>query len=55
MIMDTAINLDWAGREVRRILGGLLEGGELSVSDGIRLTEVSGRDFQALTLVADEM
>ena len=55
MIMDTAISLDWAGREVRRILGGLLEGGELSVNDGIRLTEVSGRDFQALTLVADEM
>jgi FO synthase subunit 2 len=53
--MDTAISLDWAGREARRILGGVLEGGELSVEDAIHLTEASGRDLQALTLVADEM
>jgi FO synthase subunit 2 len=53
--MDTAISLDWAGREARRILGGVLEGGELSVEDAISLTEASGRDLQALTLVADEM
>jgi len=52
---DTAINLDWASPDVRRILGRLLDGGELSVEDGLRLVEVSGRDFQALTLVADEM
>ena len=52
---DTAINLDWASPHMRRILGRLLDGGELSVADGLRLAEVSGRDFQALTLVADEM
>ena len=40
---------------MRSILGGLLDGGELSVDDGIALTEVAGRDFAALTLVADEM
>ena len=55
MTMDTAISLDWAGREARRILGGVLEGAELSVEDAISLTEASGRDLQALTLVADEM
>src|SRR5262249_18099411 len=41
--------------ETRRILGDLLDGGELSPGDGISLLEVSGRDLQALTLVADEM
>ena len=55
VIMDTQINLDWASRDVRRILGGVLDGGELSVDDGTALTQVSGRDLQALTLVADEM
>src|SRR5262249_44805452 len=53
--MDTTIGLDWVERETRRILGGLLDGGELSVPDGIRLAEVSGRELQALGLVADEM
>jgi len=53
--MNTAISLDWAEREARRILGGILDGAELSVDDGIRLTEAGGRDLQALTLVADEM
>jgi FO synthase subunit 2 len=53
--MDTTINLDWANHEVRRILGGVLDGGELSVEDGIGLTEVGGRDLLALTVVADEM
>ncbi len=52
---ETAISLDWASPETRRILGALLDGGELSVADGIRLTETQGRDLQALTLVADEM
>ena len=51
----TAISLDWASPDTRRILGALLEGGELSVADGIHLTETQGRDLQALTLVADEM
>ena len=40
---------------MRRILGGALEGRELTVDEGIRLTEVSGRELHALTLVADEM
>jgi len=53
--MDTEITLEWANRDVRRILGGLLDGGELSVADGVRLTEVNGRDLHALGLVADEM
>ena len=53
--MNDTIALDWASPRVRSILGGLLDGGELSVEDGIALTEVAGRDFAALTLVADEM
>ncbi len=57
--MDTesrqAVNLDWAGHDVRRILGRALDGSELSVEDGIRLTAAGGRELQALTLVADEM
>src|SRR5512144_280808 len=52
---DTRIDLDWASPDARRILGRILDGGELSVADGIQLLEVSGRDLQALTLVADEM
>ena len=53
--MNDTIALDWASPRVRPILGGLLDGGELSVDDGIALTEIAGRDFAALTLVADEM
>jgi 7,8-didemethyl-8-hydroxy-5-deazariboflavin synthase CofH subunit len=52
---DTQINLDWASPETRRILGSLLDGAELSVEEGIELLETHGRDYQALTLVADEM
>jgi len=53
--MNDAMTLDWASPRVRSILGRLLDGGELSVDDGIRLTEVAGGDLGALTLVADEM
>ncbi len=53
--MNDAITLDWASPRVRTILGDLLDGGELSVDDAIHLTEIRGRDYQALTLVADEM
>src|SRR4026209_1617433 len=49
---ETGISLDWASPDIRRILGDLLEGGELSVDDGIRLAETHGRAFQALTPVA---
>ncbi|HUG36602.1 MAG TPA: hypothetical protein VML54_06600, partial [Candidatus Limnocylindrales bacterium] len=52
--MDT-INLDWVERDVRRILSRALDGEELSVAEGIRLTEVNGRELSALMLVADEM
>jgi 7,8-didemethyl-8-hydroxy-5-deazariboflavin synthase CofH subunit len=47
--------LDWASPAVRRILGRALEGTELSLADGIVLTDVSGRDFHAVGLVADEL
>ncbi len=53
--MDTRIDLDWASPDVRRILGLVLDGGELSVDDGVRLADVRDRDLQALILVADEM
>ena len=49
------INLDWVEPDIRRILAGLLDGGELSVDDAIRLTGASGRELLALTLAADEM
>jgi 2-iminoacetate synthase ThiH len=52
---ETRINLDWASPDARRILGHVLDGRELSMDGGIRLLETSGRDLQALTLVADEM
>src|SRR5262250_897202 len=52
---ESAITLDWASTDMRRILGHVLDGGELSVHDAIRLTEAQGRELQALTLVADEM
>src|SRR3989454_5862080 len=44
-----------ASRDVRRILVGVLDGGELSVDHGIVLTGAVGRDLHALTLVADEL
>jgi FO synthase subunit 2 len=49
------LGLDWASPPVRAVLGRVLEGGELSTGDGVRLAEVSGRDLHALTLAADEM
>jgi len=52
--MDS-LNLDWVERSVRRILDRALDGAELSVAEGIRLTAVTGRELHALSLVADEM
>lgn len=49
------ITLDWIDTDVRRILDRALDGRELTVDEGIRLTEVQGRELHALTLVADEM
>jgi FO synthase subunit 2 len=55
--MSTGVtgSLDWASAPVQRILGHALDGGEVSVSDGITLAYVEGRDLHALTLVADEL
>src|SRR5436853_6207407 len=47
--------LDWASRDARRSLVGVLDGDELSVDHGIALTGAVGRDLHALTLVADEL
>jgi FO synthase subunit 2 len=52
---ESPITLDWIDGDVRRILGRALDGSELTVDEGIRLTEVQGRELHALTLVADEM
>src|SRR5437773_11425809 len=52
---STGIALDWINGDVRRILGRALEDQELTVEEGIRLTEARGRELHALTLVADEM
>src|SRR5688500_14504534 len=52
---SSSFALDWASPAVRRILGHLLDGGELSVADAIALTETTGRDLHAVGLVADEM
>lgn len=40
---------------VRQILEGSLDGGELSVVDGVVLSEARGTDLHALCLVADEL
>src|SRR5512132_2378492 len=55
--MNTGVtgSLDWASPAVRRILDHALEGGEVTVDDGITLAQVTGRDLHALTLAADEM
>src|SRR5229473_1007609 len=49
------LTLDWASADVRRILGRALDGDDVSVADALVLAECGGRDFHALTLVADEM
>jgi 7,8-didemethyl-8-hydroxy-5-deazariboflavin synthase CofH subunit len=54
-LSGSAITLDWIDKDVRHILGRALEGNELTVDEGIRLTEVQGRELHALALVADEM
>jgi len=50
-----ATSLDWADREIRTILGRALDGHELTVAEGLRLSQTEGRDLQAATLVADEL
>src|SRR5437870_11479017 len=48
-------SLDWVSRDLRPILARALDGHEVSVEDGIALARAEGRDFHALTHVADEM
>ena len=47
--------LDGAARAVRAILARLLDGGELSIADGLLLAEARGRELHALTRAADEL
>jgi len=47
--------LDRVSRAVRGILGRVLDGAEVSVVDAEVLAVTTGRDLQALTLVADEL
>ena len=52
---STRIGLDWASPSARRILGGCLDGDELSVDDALTLAHAEGRDAHAVGLVADEL
>ena len=47
--------LDRISRDVRGILARVLDGAEVSVADAEVLAVTTGRDLQALTLVADEL
>ena len=47
--------LDRVSRDVRAILARALDGAEVSVADAETLAVATGRDLQALTLVADEL
>ena len=47
--------LDRVSRDVRAILGRVLDGAEVTVPEAETLAVATGRDLQALTLVADEL
>src|SRR5712692_555018 len=47
--------LPWTSSNVRRILGGALDGGEIGVDDAIVLAGARGRDLAAVGATADEM
>ena len=49
------VTLDRVSRDVRAILARVLDGAEVSVADADVLAVTTGRDLQALTLVADEL
>jgi 7,8-didemethyl-8-hydroxy-5-deazariboflavin synthase CofH subunit len=49
------VALDRVSRDVRAILTRVLDGAEVSVADADVLAVTTGRDLQALTLVADEL
>jgi FO synthase subunit 2 len=52
---NLAAVLDGAAPEVRAILARALDDHELSLADGLALSETRGRDLQALTITADEL
>jgi FO synthase subunit 2 len=56
-MMDAFLARYWAGldRRVRAGLDRALDGGEITVDDGLALAEATGRELSALTLVADEL
>jgi FO synthase subunit 2 len=47
--------LGWVAKEIRTILARALDGSELTVDEGLRLSECQGRELHALTVVADEL
>jgi FO synthase subunit 2 len=47
--------VEWASPDVRRILAGVLDGGEVGVEDALTLAGARGRDLTAVGAVADEM
>src|SRR5262245_62899659 len=47
--------LDGTSPDVRAILGRALDGHEVGVDDALTLSEVRGRDLQAMSVVADEL
>src|SRR5512145_609410 len=56
-MMDTFLARYWTAldRRVRAALDRALEGGEVTVDDGLALAETTGRELGALALVADEL
>jgi hypothetical protein len=56
-MMDAFLARYWTGldRRVRAALDRALDGGEVSVDDGLALAEATGRELSALTLAADEL
>jgi 7,8-didemethyl-8-hydroxy-5-deazariboflavin synthase CofH subunit len=52
---NAAFALPGVSRDVRRILERAVDGHEVRVDDALVLAETTGRDLQALTIVADEL
>src|SRR5262249_27197419 len=56
-MMDVFLACYWTGLDlgVRKALDRALDGGEVSVDDGLALAEAAGRELTALALVADDL
>src|SRR5262245_48637237 len=56
-MMDAFLARYWAAlnRRVRQALDRALDGGEITVDDGLALAESTGRELTALALVADDL